>query len=322
MRVLFIGSGEFGIPTLRKLVDLGHDVCCVVTQPDRPAGRGQAARPTPISAFALETALPVIAPPRINDAESVRSIKALHADLAVVVAYGQKIGRELLTAFPVGIVNLHASLLPHLRGAAPIQWAILRGDEETGVTVFRLVEKMDAGPMLSQRRTGVKEAETAEELHDRLAAIGCDAIDAALKRLTTNPTDPGDAQDESRATAAPKLTKADGLLDLSLPAVELERRVNGLYSWPGARCRFVSQSGRGEEVVLARAMADDAPAEPTPPHDIGRITNRGGFLTGRGELAILEIQPANGRRMTWDDFVNGRHVKPGDRFVSLPRESA
>lgn len=296
-------------------------MCSVVTQPDRPAGRGQAARPTPIRAFALETGLPVDAPPRINDAECVRRIKSLNAELAVVVAYGQKIGRELLDAFPVGIVNLHASLLPRLRGAAPIQWAILRGDEETGVTVFRLVERMDAGPMLSQRRTGIKAAETAEELHDRLAAIGCDAIDAALKRLAADPADPGDPQDEFRATAAPKLSKADGILDLSQTAIELERRVNGLYSWPGARCRFVSQAGRSEEVVLARALADDAPAEPTPSHEIGCITQRGGLLTGRGELAILEIQPANGRVMNWEAFVNGRHVRPGDRFVAVSRES-
>jgi methionyl-tRNA formyltransferase len=177
---------------------------------------------------------------------------------------------------------------------------------------------MDAGPILAMRRTGPNPAETAEELHDRLAAIACDALDGAMKRLAANPSDPGDPQDESQATYAPKLTKADGRLDLAQSAIEVERRVNGLYSWPGARCLFLSAAGRSEEVVVARALAEDpAGAEPTPADRVGMITERGGILTGRGEIAFLEIKPAGARVMDWQSFVNGRHVEPGDRFVSL-----
>lgn len=319
MRILFIGSGEFGVPTLRMLREKRHEIIGVVTQPDRPAGRGRHAQPTPIGEFAAKTGMTVIAPPKVNDAAVVEQIRGMNAELAVVVAFGQKIGKALLEMFPVGIVNLHGSLLPKLRGAAPVQWSIIQGHAEVGVTVFRIVERMDAGPMLSQRRTAPDPDETADELHDRLAAIGCDAVQGALERLARNPADPGDPQDESAVTLAPKLAKTDGLIDLSGPALELQHRINGLYSWPGARCRFVPHTGKSEDVILARAMADDAAADPTPGDQIGRITERGGMLTGRGELAILDIQPQNGRKMDWHSFVNGRHVQPGDRFESLPR---
>jgi len=317
MRILFIGSGAFGQPTLRMIREQRHEIVAVVSQPDRPAGRGRQSQPTPIRAFADRTGIPVLTPPKINEPQVIAEIQALKADLTVVVAFGQKIGAALLTAFPVGIVNLHGSLLPRLRGAAPVQWSILNGDAEVGVTVFRLVEKMDAGPILSQRRTVPGPDETAEELHDRLAAIGCDAVKGAMDRLARDPADPGDPQDESKATPAPKLSKADGILDLARPAIELQHRVNGLYSWPGAHCRFRSQAGRTEEVLLARAMAEDAPGEPTPPDQVGVISPRGGMVCGRGELAILEIQPQGGRKMDWQSFVNGRHVTPGDRFESL-----
>ncbi|MEE8170338.1 MAG: methionyl-tRNA formyltransferase [Phycisphaerae bacterium] len=322
MRILFIGSGEFGIPTLRMLHGAGHDVLGVITQPDRPAGRGRHSRPTPIRDIAETLGLPVTAVPRINAPDCVASIREKRVELAVVVAFGQKIGAELLEMFPVGIVNLHASLLPRWRGAAPIQHAIVHGDDETGVSVFRLVEKMDAGPILSQRRTTIKPDETASELHDRLAGVGCDAVAAAIERLQANPTDPGDVQDESMVTPAPKLSKADGVLDLNRSAAEVSRRINGLYSWPGARCRFVSHTGRSEEVTLARALETDEPAEATPPESVGHVTQRGGVLTGRGEIAVLEIQPAGSRVMSWDDFVNGRHVQPGDRFLSQSKDGS
>ena len=317
MRIVFFGSGEFGIPCLRMLQHEGHALPLVITQPDRPAGRGRAPHPTPIRAFALELGLETVATPRVNEPDVAARVRAAGAELAVVIAFGQKIGRALIDMFPVGIVNLHGSLLPRWRGAAPIQWSIMSGDEQAGVSVFRIVEKMDAGPLLSHRRTQIKPAETAEELHDRLAAIGCDALKAAMERLVRDPRDPGDPQDESLVTVAPRLSKADGRLDFARPAIELERRINGLYSWPGARCRFVSQAGRQEEVILARALADAALAGPTPPSEVGVVTLRGGVMSGRGELAILEILPQNSRKMSWEDFVNGRHVRPGDRFESL-----
>lgn len=320
MRILFFGSGEFAIPTLRSIAEDGHEIVAVVTQPDRPRGRGKELSPTPVKSAAIDRRLSVLATDDVNSAEMTAQLKSLGADLAYVAAFGQKIGRELLGAFPVGIVNLHASLLPALRGAAPINWAIINGDGETGVTVFRLVEKMDAGPILVQRRTVIGDVETADELHDRLARIGCDAVRATLELLAAQPDTSGTPQDPSKATIAPKLSKNDGHITFDQPAVKLADRILGLWSWPGATCRYVSADGRRDEIVtLARARPYEGQKMPAGADDAGRITEVLSVRTADGELEILEIKPAGGRLMPWQDFVNGRHVAPGDRF--LPIES-
>jgi methionyl-tRNA formyltransferase len=316
MRVVFFGSGEFAIPTLRSLRGDKHDIAAVVSQPDRPAGRGKALLPTPLKAYAESFELPVLTPPDVNAPDAVAAIRALRADLGYVAAFGQKIGPELLDMFSIGLINLHGSLLPAYRGAAPVQWAVLNGDDETGVTVFRLVPQMDAGPTFAQRRTAIGDAETADELHDRLARIGCDCLRGALERLAKNPKDPGDPQDTTRATRAPKLTKSDGAVDFNQPAARVVRRINGLWSWPGAACRFESaDKKRSELVTLARAEPrDPCPARRDPPIP-GRITADLAVETADGEFTLLEIKPANGRRMDWRSFVNGRHVAGGDCFV-------
>ncbi len=319
MRVLFLGSSDFAIPTFRSIRNDGHDIVAVVTQPDRQRGRGKKPSPTPVKSMALEAGLPVLTPENINTPEAVEQIRALNAELAYVAAFGQKIGRDLLNMFPVGMINLHGSLLPALRGAAPVQWTILNGDTEAGVTVFRLVEKMDAGPILTQRRTAVGLDETASELHDRLARIGCDAVRAALDILEKNPETPGTPQDESRATRARKLKKADSRLVFDRPAAEVARRICGLWSWPGAMCRFVSADGsRDEQVTLARAVPYEGPARPADsPDAIGRIGEMMTVQCSDAELSLLEIKPAGGRLMTWQDYVNGRHVATGDRFLPI-----
>lgn len=324
MRVLFLGSSDFAIPTFDSIRNDGHDIVCVVTQPDRQRGRGKKPSPTPIKAVALEAGLPVITPENINEPDIVRQIKSLDAELAYVAAFGQKIGRELLEAFPAGIINLHGSLLPALRGAAPVQWSVLNGEAEAGVTVFRLVERMDAGPILTQRRTAIGSDETASELHDRLARIGCDAVRAAIEMLDKDPKTPGTPQDETKATRAPKLKKSDSRLSFDRPAAEVARRVCGLWSWPGAMCRFVSASGsRDEQVTLARAIPYEGPPRPAAsPDEIGRITEMMSVQCADAELSLLEIKPAGGRVMAWQDFVNGRHVAAGDRFVPMAETEA
>lgn len=319
MRVLFFGSGEFAIPTLRSIAHDGNEVVTVVSQPDKPRGRGKDVTPTPAKCEALELGLPVVTPPDVNAPEVVSHLLSLKADLAYVAAFGQKIGSTLLGGFPVGIVNLHASLLPSLRGAAPIQWAVINGVQETGVTVFRLVEKMDAGPVLVQRRTLIAPDETADELHERLSRIGCDAVRATLELLQRDPAAPGEPQDTSRVTYAPKLSKTDGHIRFDAPARALASRIRGLWSWPGAICRFVSADGqRDEQVTIARAVpyeirtrAADSPDEP------GRINEMMRVQTADAELEILQVKPAGGRLMDWQDFVNGRHVREGDRFVPV-----
>jgi len=315
MRVIFFGSGDFGIPTFRWLREEGHEVLAVVSQPDRPAGRGKGLHKTPMREYAESAGVRVLTPTDVNAAEVVEEIRGLRADLGYVAAFGQKIGREVLMMFPVGIVNLHGSRLPALRGAAPVQWAVINGDAETGVTIFRLVEKMDAGPILAQRRTAIGVDETADDLLQRLSRIGCDCLEGALARLALDPNDPGDPQDESRVTLAPKLKKADGAVDFGQPAGVIAARINGLWSWPGAACRFVSADGKRDEVVvLARARPSESPGRGGVPGIVGEVLTVG---TGTGELELLEIKPAGGKLMDWRSFVNGRHVKPGDRFVRI-----
>lgn len=316
MRLLFFGSGAFALPTFESILHDGHEIVTVVTQPDRGRGRGKRLTPTPVKAAALAAGLPVVDPVDVNAPEIVGRLTALGADLAYVAAFGQKIGRAIRDACPAGMVNLHGSLLPALRGAAPIQWAVIRGHAEAGVTVFRLVEKMDAGPILVQRRTAIGVDETADELHDRLARIGCDAVRETLALLEADPTRPGTPQDPEKVTLAPKLKKTDGYITFDQPATELAHRVCGLWSWPGAVCRFTSADGcRDEIVTLARAVPYEGRSAPAgSPDTLGHISEVMGVQVGDGELTILEIKPAGGRRMTWQDYVNGRRVRPGDRF--------
>lgn len=319
MRIVFFGTGRFGLPTFDSIRGDRHDIALVVTQPDRPRGRNLETTPTIIKQAAQEAGLPVFAPDDANSPDAVARIAACKADLGYVVAYGQKIGPEVRGAFPAGTVNLHGSLLPAWRGAAPVQWSVISGDAEAGVTVFRLEDRMDAGPILTQRRTAIGTDETADELHDRLAHIGCDAVRAALELLSRDPRTPGTPQDESAATRARKLNKADGLIRFDAPAAALANRVCGLWSWPGANCRFVSQDGkRDERVTLARAVRYEGRGSGGEP---GTISDVMSVAAMEGDLMILEIKPAGGRLMAWQDFVNGRRVQPGDRFVPIePRE--
>jgi len=324
MKVLFFGSSAFSIPTFKSILSGGHQIVGAVTQPDRAKGRGKHAAPTPVKTIALEHGVPVVAPEDVNDPAVVEQLKAMGAELAYVAAFGQKRGPELLSAFPVGIVNLHASLLPRLRGAAPIQRAVINGDEETGVTGFRLVERMDAGPILVQRRTQIGPDETADELHDRLARIGCDAVRATIELLEREPAAMGEPQDDAQATRAAKLKKIDGWIRFDQPAHDVGCRIRGLWSWPGAACRFVSADGsRDETVLLARAVPYEGRTSPAAsPSEVGTITPMMAIQCLDGELSLLQVKPAGGRLMNWQDFVNGRHVRPGDRFNPIDPAAA
>ncbi len=318
MRIAFFGSGEFALPTFDSIRMDGHEIVVVVSQPDKIRGRGKDVTPTVIKSAAIEARLPNISPVDVNAPDIVALIKAARADLAYVAAFGQKIGAELLAAFPVGIVNLHGSILPAWRGAAPIQRAVMNGDHETGVTVFRIVEKMDAGPVLMIRRTAIGDIETSDELHDRLARIGCDAVRETIKRLTTDPKAPGQPQDESRATLAPKLKKTDGYISFDVPTAKLAHLICGLWSWPGAMCRFTSaDSRRNEQITIARARIKQGRSEATTTQSPGDVTELLNVRTADSELELLEVKPSGGSLMQWRDYVNGRHVKPGDRFVQI-----
>jgi methionyl-tRNA formyltransferase len=288
-------------------------VALVVTQPDRPAGRGKKLMPTPVADRAIQEALPLERCPDVNAPEFVERLRNLNADLGIVIAFGQKILEPARLTFRSQCVNLHASLLPKFRGASPITAAMLAGETRTGVSVFRLVDRMDAGPILVQRQTMIAPSETAEELESRLAGVGCDAIGATMKLHEADPFPPGEPQDESLASRAPKLSKADGYLHFDQTAEQIALRCRAMWSWPGGRCRYVAADGRSEEVTLVQVTPVPVVAGLPP----GAITPVLTVATGQGCLEIYSLQPAGKRAMSWQDFVNGRHVKTGDRFEPI-----
>jgi methionyl-tRNA formyltransferase len=315
MRIVFLGTGDFAAPALRALRGAGHPILVVVSQPDRPAGRGRAVRPTPVRRAADELGLPHRQIDDVNAIDVAQLVGA--AEIGVVAAFGQKIGRRILDALPRGCVNIHASLLPKYRGAAPYQWAIINGDETAGVTVFQLDEHWDAGPIWSQRATPIGATETAGELHARLAQLGATLIVETLADIAAGRKQPH-PQDATQATRAPKLTKADGVVDWTQPAARVVRRIHGLWPWPAAACTFASHSGKHERVLLARAEVADGGARPSAPLPPGAFADDRTVQAGVGRVRVLEVQPAGGKRMPFQAFANGRRIAPPDRF--LPAE--
>jgi methionyl-tRNA formyltransferase len=307
MRIVYFGSGFFGLPTLRRLVQ-EHDVALIVTQPDRPAGRHRTLTPTPIAEFAHSVGIETFKPADPNAAESVSRIHATHADAYVVIAYGHKLGDELLAGVSGGpAINLHASLLPKFRGAAPINWAMIHNERETGVSVIGLARRMDAGPIFVQRETPIDPRETAGELHDRLAAIGADAVAEALDRFRDGTLEPV-PQDESEATRAPKLTKADGTVGFDRPAGLARARIHGLNPWPGCTVRLAQR-----ELKLMRVEA----IENDRAEDAGTLLPDGTVVCNPGAVRLLEVQPPGGRVMSFDAFARGHGIQGGERLEPL-----
>lgn len=310
MRIVFCGSGEFGVPTLRVLAASRHQVAGVVTQPARPAGRGGHERATPISLVARELGLEAHAVEKINQPESIELLRRFAADVLMVVDFGQFIKLPAREAFGVGAFNLHGSLLPALRGAAPVNWAIIRGLRETGVSTFRLVDRMDAGDIFARRAMPLTPDLTAEDLRPRLAELGVEAVMETLDRIEAGQT-AGEPQDEGLATLAPKLKKSDGLIDFGHPAGKIRDLIHGTWPWPGGQARYVSAAGKAIEVVIARAAAHEGGAAACA---AGRVLDDLTVATGSGRLEIVQIKPAGSRLMAWSAFVNGYRVAPGAGF--------
>ena len=299
MRVLFYGTPAFAVPTFQALL-ARHLVTAAVTQPDRPAGRGQREQASPVKALAQEHGIPVLQPARLRDPGWPERLAEHAADVAVVVAFGQILPRAALDVPARGSINVHASLLPRYRGAAPIAWAIIRGERETGITTFQMDPGMDTGPVLLQRPTPIGPEETAAELAGRLAALGADVLLETLARLDTVVPRP---QDSHAATLAPRLRKEDGVLDWTEPAATLAARVRGLNPWPGA-----ATAAPGGRLAIWRARAIAGRGEP------GVVTRAEGRLaigTGAGLLEPLEVQPENRRAMDWDAYLRGARLGPG-----------
>jgi methionyl-tRNA formyltransferase len=302
MRVLFYGTPAFALPALHALL-ARHQVVAVVTQPDRPAGRGQRAQASPVKAVAVAHGIPVVQPARLRDPGWSERLAEHAADVAVVVAFGQILPRAVLDVPRRGSINVHASLLPRYRGAAPIAWAIIRGERESGITTFQMDEGMDTGSVLLQRAVAIGPGETAGELAERLAVLGADVLLETLDRLGTLTPCP---QDSRAATLAPRLRKEDGLLDWTESAARLAARVRGLNPWPGA-----VTSGPAGRLLIWRAEASQGTGEP------GVLTETAGRLaigTGQGLLLPVEVQPENRRAMSWDAYLRGSRLGPGARL--------
>lgn len=321
MRILFLGSGAFGLPTLAALA-AAHQVVGVVTQPDRPAGRGRDLTPTPIGAWAGEhlPGVPLLKPENINEAEMVARVRAIDADAWVVIAFGQKLGRPLLE--DRFAINLHASLLPRWRGAAPINAAILAGDAETGNSVITLADRMDAGEILGTSRRTIEPRHTAGVLHDLLAADGPALVLDVLARHAAG-TLRGQRQEESLATRAPKLSKADGWIDFGTTAEECRRRVHGLTPWPGVTAEL---DGIGLKLALVEVVGGPSDAAPSTARNTvpGAIVDAGEGLVSCGGgtlLRLLRVTPAGKREMDWTEFARGRSIRAG-ALLSCPSQPA
>ncbi|HSJ23790.1 MAG TPA: methionyl-tRNA formyltransferase [Longimicrobiales bacterium] len=313
MRVLFWGTPDFAVPTLRALLGEGHDVVGVVTQPDRPAGRGRALRPSAVKQVAVDEGLPVLQPERARGDEFLAAMRDLDPEMSVVVAYGQILRREVLDVPAEGSINVHASLLPALRGAAPINWAIRLGHQRTGVTIMRMVEAMDAGPILHQVEEPIAPTETASDLWTRLSELGAAALIEALALYEGGATDER-PQDEAMATYAPKLTRDLVRVDWTDNAIGVDRHIRAMDAIPGAW----THHGRDELKVFRPLPEPDLlhDAEPgTVLHVSGSDTAEGMRVAcGAGAILIREVKPAGRRRMTTADWVRGRGIEAGDRL--------
>ncbi|MBI4409391.1 MAG: methionyl-tRNA formyltransferase [Gemmatimonadetes bacterium] len=313
MRILFWGTPDFALPSLRALLGEGHDVVGVVTRPDRRAGRGRAVRASPVKECAESEHLPVLQPERARGADFLTHLRALEPELSVVVAYGQILRPEVLALPPRGSLNVHASLLPELRGAAPINWAIIRGHAETGITVMRMVARMDAGPILLQVSEPIGEDETASDLSARLSEIGAEALIETLTLLEEGGLSERE-QDESRVTFAPRLERKDARIDWNLDAESVARWMRGLDEAPGA-WTLLDRT----EVKLFRPLAlPQLPATAEPGTVLGASAHdpSAGVLVacGAGAVHVREVKPAGKRRMTAAEWVRGRGVRSGDRL--------
>ncbi len=305
-RVVFAGTPDFAVPSLAGLVEAGLPPVAVFTQPDRPAGRGRRLTPPPVKRAADAHGLPVHQPQRL-DAEQVEVLRGLQPDIVVVVAYGQILRRPVLETPRAGCVNVHASLLPRWRGAAPIQRALLAGDRETGVTLMQMDEGLDTGPMLAREATPISPDETAGSLHDRLARIGADLLTAQLPSLLAGEVTP-QPQPEPEATYAEKLSTRESWLDPDEPAEQLARRVRALAPVPGARVHLDGVQAR----ILA---AEPCPGEPGDrPGTVAAAGSAGiEVATGSGRLRITRLRPAGSREQSAADYLNGHPLAPGEQ---------
>lgn len=310
LRVLFLGTPTFAVPTLQALLDSPHQLVAVITQPDRPSGRGRVPKPSPVKHTALKAGLPVMEPRWIGDPECLNQIRLLGPDVAVVVAYGQILPPFFLQTLPLGCLNLHASLLPRHRGAAPIAWAILTGDEVTGLSVIQMDEGLDTGPVLASVRTPIAAQEDAQELSQRLSFLGAGLMLETLDKLEKGKL-VGSPQRDEQATYAPRLRKQDGRIIWDQAAESISRQVRAMLPWPTA---YTFWRGKRLKILKARALLLETAQRP------GTVIRARGeslwIATGRGILEVIQLQPEARPSMTAQAFISGRGICEGELLGS------
>jgi methionyl-tRNA formyltransferase len=310
LRIVFLGTPEFAVPTLRHLLASSHPVVGVVTQPDRPRGRGQQMSHSPVKAMALERKLPVLQPDRLKAPEFAATLREWNPDLGVVAAYGKIIPEEIIALPRLGMINVHASLLPKYRGAAPVHRAVIDGEAETGVTIMRVEKMLDAGPMLAKVKRPLGPDDTSDVVERDLAELGATLLVEVVDRLAAGEEIRGELQDFMLCSYAPRLTKEEGVIDWDLPALYVHNRVRGLYPWPHAYTYL-----DGARLIVLKTRVEDAETD-APPGTIVEVSRDAIHVAAGhgGRVAIERLQPEGGRPMSARDFLAGHPVKPGARF--------
>ena len=321
MKIIYLGSGEFGIECLNALERSGHSLQFIVTQPPHPAGRGRKPSPTPAAHWATTHSIPFVETDNVNTPRMIEKIADYKPDLIVVIAFGQKIGNELIDLPSKGAINVHASLLPKYRGAAPINWAIINGETKTGISIITLAEKMDAGSILAQSQTDIGPDETAGQLHDKLAQMAAPLLLKTIEQIADGSIIYTE-QDHSKATVAPKLKKSDGFIDFSESADALARKIRGFWPWPGASATYLSKK-TNKSIRITIAMAEEGAVREPPLHaptlPPGILDENLNVICGTDALKISKIKPAGSPLMDFKDFTNGRQTQPGDLFIKIDK---
>ena len=305
MRIVFMGTPEFAVPSLEALLKSDDSVVGIVTQPDRPRGRGQRLSPSPVKVIAQREQIPLLQPTKMKDPAFLAELSSWKPDLIAVAAFGRILPPAILSLPPRGCINVHGSLLPKYRGAGPIQWALINGEAETGITTMLMEEGMDTGAMLLQAKINIGPEDTAGSLSSRLAELGGRLLVETLSQLKAGTLTPL-PQDHSQATLAPLLKKEDGVIDWSLPAISIANRIRGLTPWPGA-FTFLG----ADRWTIYRAVAIDEAATPSPGQITALTKDAIHVATGSGVLAIHELQAANGRRMPVAQYLTGHPLQTG-----------
>lgn len=307
-RIVFMGTPEFAVSTLAILYKTGYDIVGVVTQPDRPKGRGQKLAASPVKEFALAHGLPVYQPERIKTPEFIEQLRGLSPDVIIVVAYGQILSEEILMLPPGGCINVHASLLPKYRGAAPIHWAIINGEKATGITTMHMDRGMDTGDMILKAEIPITAEDTTGSMHDKLAQLGAEMLWQTLQQVAAG-TAPREAQDDTQATYAPLLKRDHERLDWERSAPQLDCQIRGLNPWPGA---FTTHRNRQLKIWRAVPLAEQAGQSP------GTIiaVDRDGIVIAavEGSLRLTEVQPQNNKKMLAADYARGYHIESGEQM--------